>query len=121
MRHHPYKRMDRVNELIREEISDIILHRIKDPHLGFVTVTRADVSPDLNEAKVYVSILGEEPEVKQSMNILNKAAPFIRNEVGKRIRLKYIPKVIFKFDPSIEYSVHISQMLESLKKTEEGV
>ncbi|MEW5768386.1 MAG: 30S ribosome-binding factor RbfA [bacterium] len=120
MRHYSYDRMDRVNELIKEEVSDIILHRLKDPRLGFVTVTRAIVSPDLHEARVYVSILGEESEVEESMKILIQAAPFVRSEVGRRIRLKYIPKVVFKFDPSIEYSAHISQVIESLKETGEA-
>ena len=115
----PYKRSQRVGDLLREEIADIIIHRIKDPRLGFITVTGAEVTDDLKIAFVYVSILKEE-ERKLSLDILNSAKSFIRAELSRRIRLRSIPTLEFKLDTSIEYGDRIEHLLGEIRRKSEG-
>ena len=112
---HPYKRSQRVRDLLREEVADIIMRRVKDPRLGFVTVTGVDITDDLKIAKVYVSILKEE-ERETALEILNAAASFVRAEVGKRIRMKSIPVLEFRIDESIAYGSRIDQLLKEIKE-----
>ncbi|MBI2877641.1 MAG: 30S ribosome-binding factor RbfA, partial [Candidatus Tectomicrobia bacterium] len=114
-----FKRTDRLNELVKKEICELILREIKDPRIGFVTLTRVVLSKDLRQAKVYVSIYGKEEEKKATYNGLRSAAGFIRGELGKRLNLRYTPEIDFILDPSIEYGSHISQLLDSLKQGEE--
>jgi len=115
----PYKRSQRVGDLLREEIADIIIHRIKDPRLGFITVTGAEVTDDLKIAFVYVSILKEE-ERKLSLDVLNSAKSFIRAELSRRIRLRSIPTLEFKLDTSIEYGDRIEHLLGEIRRKSEG-
>ena len=115
----PYKRSQRVGDLLREEIADIIIHKIKDPRLGFITVTGAEVTDDLKIAFVYVSILKEE-ERKLSLEILNSAKSFIRAELSRRIRLRSIPTLEFKLDASIEYGDRIEHLLGEIRRKSEG-
>ncbi|HCC68426.1 MAG TPA: 30S ribosome-binding factor RbfA [Nitrospiraceae bacterium] len=116
---HPYKRSARVGDLIREEIADIIMHRLKDPRIGFITVTGADVSDDLRHAKVYVSIL-EDAKREETLQILISSARFIRGELGRRIKMKILPELIFKLDNSIEYGAKIDRILKEIKERDEG-
>lgn len=111
---HPYKRSARVKDLIREEVADIIMHKLKDPRLGFVTVTDAQVSDDLRHARIYMSVFEEEKK-EASLKVLNSSARFIRNELGKRIKIKFIPDLTFKLDESITYGAKIDQLLEDIK------
>lgn len=114
---HPYKRSARVKDLIREEVADIIMHKLKDPRLGFVTVTDAQVSDDLRHARIYMSVFEEEKK-EASLKVLNSSARFIRNELGKRIKIKFIPDLTFKLDESITYGAKIDQLLEDVKPEE---
>lgn len=111
---HPYKRSERVGDLIREEIAKIIMHDLNNPRIGFVTVTGVDVSNDLRHAKVYVSIL-EETKQDETIKILNSSAKFIRGELSTKIRMKFIPELIFKLDESIEYGAKIDRILNEIK------
>ncbi len=111
---HPYKRSVRVGDLIREEIADIIMHRLKDPRLGFVTVTGAKVSDDLRHATVYVSVF-EDIRRDETLKVLTSSASFIRSELGKRVKMKFIPKLFFKIDESIEYGRKIDRILDGIK------
>jgi len=111
---HPYKRSDRVGDLIREEVAKIIMHNLNDPRIGFVTVTGVDVSNDLRHAKVYVSIL-EETKQDETIKTLNSSAKFIRGELGTKIRMKFIPELIFKLDESIGYGAKIDRILNEIK------
>lgn len=112
----PFKRSERVGELMLEEISTLLLREIKDPRIGFVTLTRVQVSDDLRYAKVFVSILGTlEQEQSQTLQGLQSAAKFMRRELGRRLRLKYVPELTFHLDKSIEYGVHIAKVLEEIK------
>lgn len=112
---HPYKRSQRVGDLLREEIADIIIRKVKDPRLGFVTVTGVDITEDLKTAKVYVSILKEE-EREIALTVLNAAKSFIRFEVAKRVRMKSIPSLEFRIDESIEYGSRIDKLLKDIKE-----
>jgi ribosome-binding factor A len=114
----PYKRSQRVSDLLREEIADIIIFRLKDPRIGFLTVTGVDVTDDLKIAVVYVSILKEE-EKQSTIDILNAAKSFIRAELSKRLKMKFIPTVDFRLDASIEYGNRIEQLLGEIKKKDE--
>ncbi|TNF55569.1 30S ribosome-binding factor RbfA [bacterium] len=116
---HPYKRSARVKDLIREEVADIIMHKLKDPRLGFVTVTDAQVSDDLRHARIYMSVFEEEKK-DASLKVLNSSARFIRNELGKRIKIKFIPDLTFKLDESITYGAKIDQLLEDIKPGEDS-
>jgi ribosome-binding factor A len=114
-------RADQVGEQVREEIMSIIRRELKDPRIGFVSITSVRMSPDLRQARVRVSVLGD-PEAKAgSMKGLESAKGLIRHELGRRLQnLKFSPDLRFELDPSIEYSVHISQLLkEVLPKPEE--
>lgn len=115
----PYKRSQRVGDLLREEVADIIFHKLKDPRLGFVTVTGADLTDDLKIAVVYVSVLREE-EKKPTVEILNSAKSFVRSELRKRLKMKFIPTVEFKLDPSVEYGSKIDKLLDEIKKKDES-
>ncbi len=114
---HPYKRSKRVGDLFREEIADIIMHRVKDPRVGFITVTSVKVSEDLSYARVFVSVLKKE-ETEETLRVLNSASGFIRSEVGKRVRIKRLPRFEFFEDETIEYGARIDSLLKKLKEEE---
>jgi ribosome-binding factor A len=113
----PYKRSQRVGDLLREEIADIVIHRLKDPRIGFVTITGVDVTDDIKIAKIYASILRDEDK-KTTLEILNSAKSFIRFELSKRLRMKSIPSIEFRLDTSIEYGNKIDKLLKKIE--EEG-
>lgn len=115
---HPYKRSQRLGNLLKEEVADIILNKIKDPRLGFITVTDIKLTDDLRIAKVFFSVLKEE-EREISLKILNEARGFVRNEIAKRLRIKIIPTFEFVFDESIERGFRIDKLLREIKKTSE--
>ncbi len=116
---HPYKRSARVSDLIRRETADIIMHRLKDPRLGFITVTEAEVSDDLRHARVYISVF-EDAKKEETLKILSSSAKFIRNELGKRIKMKFIPSLAFKLDSSIEYGSKIEKIFDGLRPAKDG-
>jgi len=115
----PYKRSQRVGDLIREEIADIIMYKLKDPRLGFVTVTGAEMTADLKLARIFVSILKEEDR-EVSLEILNGAKPFIRSILTRRLKMKFIPAIEFRLDPSIDYGFRIDRLLREIKGGHEG-
>lgn len=114
----PYKRSKRVGDLLREVIADIIMRRLKDPRLGFLTVTGVELTEDLKTASVYVSILKEE-ERESTLQILNAAQGFIRQEVAKEVKLKFIPVFHFVLDTSAEYGARIDRLLKEIKSSDE--
>jgi ribosome-binding factor A len=113
------QRLQRVAEVLRYEISELVRLKIRDPRLGFVTITNVEVSPDLRHAKVFVSSLGTPEEALKSIKILSRAAGFIRSELFKRVHLRLIPELSFRIDRSIEHSIRISQVLRELKDESE--
>jgi len=115
----PYKRSQRVGDLVREEIADIIMYKLKDPRIGFITVTGVDMSPDLKSAKVFVSILKED-ERELVLEILNSSKNFFRSLLSKRLKMKVIPNVEFRLDTSIEYGFKIDKLLKEIKDHDES-
>ncbi|WMT39157.1 30S ribosome-binding factor RbfA [Paenibacillus sp. D2_2] len=111
-------RTGRVGEEIKKELSVMIQRELKDPRIGFVTVTGVDVTSDLSQAKVYLSVFGDEEQKKGTLKALDKATGFLRTEIGKRIRLRHTPELIFKIDESIAYGSHIEKLLGEI--SEEG-
>lgn len=114
------KRSERVADLIQREISDLLMRSIKDPRIGFVTVTRVSVSDDCRMAKVYYSVVGTSEEKEASLKGLESAKGFIRRELGRRVTLRYTPELFFQFDPSIEYAIHIEEVLRGLRPKGNG-
>ena len=112
-------RMERVQELMKQELSKIILQDLKDPRIGFVTVTAVDVSSDLRNAKVYVSLMGSEQQIADSWRGLQSSRGFLRREIGHRVRLRYTPELTLELDKSVDYGVHIQELLQQIKKDEE--
>jgi ribosome-binding factor A len=108
------KRAERVADLIHKEISEMLVRSIKDPRIGFVTITRVTVSDDIRLAKVYFSVTGDQEERERSMTGLNSARGYVRKELGRRMRLKHTPDITFHFDPSIEYAIHIAEVIHQL-------
>jgi ribosome-binding factor A len=115
----PYKRSQRVRDLLREEIADIVIHKLKDPRIGFVTITGVDITDDLKNAIAYLSVLKEE-EKSLTLEILNAAKSFIRSELSKRVRLKTMPSLEFRLDTSIEYGSRIDKLLDEIRRKSEG-
>jgi len=110
------KRSDRVADSIRKEISEMLVKTIKDPRIGFITITRVTVSEDCRLAKVYYSVVGTPEQKRQSMEGLNSARGYIRRELGHRMKLKYTPELVFQFDPSIEYAIHMGELIHHLQE-----
>lgn len=111
-------RVGRVGEQIKKEISQLIQYEVKDPRIGFVTVTGVEVTGDLSQAKIYISILGNEEELQNTLVALEKAKGFLRSEIGKRIRLRHTPELIFKLDESIAYGSKIEKLLKNIQEPE---
>ena len=109
-------RSNRVAEQMKKELGEIIGRKIKDPRVGFITVTGVDVTGDLQQATIYITSLGNEREREETLKALEKAAGFIRSEIGSRIRLRRTPELFFEFDSSIEYGNQIDSLLRNLHK-----
>ncbi len=107
-------RVSRVGEQVKKELSLILQTEFKDPRLGFITVTGVDVTNDLSQATVYLSVLGSEEQREDTLLALAKGKGFLRTELGRRIRFRHIPELIFKFDSSIEYGNRIDRLLNDL-------
>ena len=104
-------RIEKLQELIKQEMSKMLLTDLKDPRIGFVTVTDVEMTGDLREAKIYVSVMGGAEQVKSSLEGLNSALGFVRREIGQRIRLRFTPEISFALDTSLDYGDHIQKLL----------
>ena len=109
------ERTDRLATQLQQEIANILLKELKDPSLGFVTITRAEVTKDLSHAKIYYSCLGSEPERQQSQETLDRSARFIYGLIKKRFHLKVIPQLHFHYDPSIEGTIALEETFDRIK------
>lgn len=109
-------RIDRVAGAIKREVSLIIHDELKDPRLGFITITRVELSADLRFAKIFYSVLGKEEEHKKTKEALDSGLGFIRRLIAQRINLRFAPEIVFKEDRSVEYSVRIEEVLNELKE-----
>ncbi len=114
------KRPERVADLLQREVADILLRRVKDPRVSIVTVTAIEVSRDLQNAAVYFCLTGtsDPAALETASEGLNKARGFIRQELGKRLRLRYIPHLVFRYDSSLDYGQRIERLLKELQDHE---
>lgn len=108
-------RAERVGEQMKKEIMDIVNNKVKDPRVGFITITDVDLTNDLSQAKVYLTVLGSE-KVNDTFKALDKAKGFIKSELGSRMRLRIVPELFFEYDESIEYGNKIEKMIQDLHK-----
>ena len=114
-------RPDRVGDQIREALSDLLTRGVvHDPGIGFITLTRVKVSPDLQLARVYYSSLGDPAARKETAKALERATPFLRRQIGGRLRLRRVPEIEFRFDESIQHQDRIEQILRDLHEEEEN-
>ncbi|KIL39205.1 ribosome-binding factor A [Gordoniibacillus kamchatkensis] len=111
-------RQSRVGEQIKKELSQLIQKELKDPRIGFLTITGVDVTGDLSQAKVYLSVLGTDEQKQDTLKALAKANGFLRTEIGKRIRLRKVPELLFKTDASVDYGSRIDHLLHQLHREE---
>ncbi len=108
-------RIERVNNLIRREISDLLQRHVKDPRLGeFIAVTEVRTSPDLRYAKVFVSSISSEEEKQKTLSVLTAASGFLRRELAKNLRLRRIPQLSFSWDDSIERGDHLMRLIDQV-------
>lgn len=114
-----FKRSQRIQELILEEISKLVQSGLKDPRIGFTTITKVEVTDNLKVAKVFVSVMGSEKEKNETLDGLNSAKGFIRNTMGKNLYLKYLPELVFRRDDNADHVEKISRILNELH-TESG-
>ncbi|MEG0380268.1 MAG: 30S ribosome-binding factor RbfA [Kurthia sp.] len=111
-------RANRVAEQMKKELGDIIGRKLKDPRVGFITVTDVEVTGDLQQATIYITSLGTEREKQDTLKGLEKAKGFIRSEISKRIRLRITPELFFEFDASAEYGNRIDDLLRKLHESD---
>lgn len=113
-------RKDKVAEGIRREVSLIVQEELHDPRLGFTTITRAEVTPDLRFARIFFSVYGDQEQWKKTQEGLEHASGFIRRMLGERLGLRFVPEIVFKSDHSSEYSILIEQQLQEIKAEKEN-
>src|SRR5512144_109414 len=111
-----FKRSERVSDQMKHEIADILMRKIKDPRIGFVTVTDVEVADDLRNAKVFVSVYGGDRDKEESLKGLKSATAFIRLELGRRMRMRFIPELLFRFDATVERGAHIMELLREIEE-----
>lgn len=112
-------RIKRVNEQLKRELSRILLGEVKDPRVSGVTVTRVSTAPDLTLARVFVQLVGDDAERKETLTGLGAATPFIRTTLGQRVDLRRVPELRFELDRSLEHALRIERLLEEAATGEE--
>lgn len=111
-------RQEKLGEQIAIEVSDLLRTRIKDPRVGFASITRVEVSGDLRHAKIFVSVMGEEEQKKATIEALRHAAGFIRRELASRLTVRFMPEIVFKLDNSIEQGARILSLIREMEQQE---
>src|SRR5262245_63590662 len=112
-------RPDRVGDLIRQELSEMLTRgAVHDPGIGFITLTRVDMSPDLQLARVYYTSLGDPKARRETAKALERATPFLRRQIGARVQLRRVPELTFRFDESVARQDRIEQILRELHEEE---
>lgn len=114
-----HHRVSRLNEQLRREITDVIRHGVRDPRIGMVTVTDVSTTTDLEHARVFVTMLGDAEALEATLAGLRAAAPFIRGELGRRLRIRHTPELRFEVDTSLEHARRIEELLRTVRPTEE--
>jgi ribosome-binding factor A len=113
------KRSEKVADLIQREVSEMLVKSVKDPRIGFVTITKVTVSEDCRFAKIYFSVAGTVAEKENSEKGLDSAKGYVRKELGRRLQLRYTPEIVFQFDPSIEYAIHMEEVIRNIHRGED--
>jgi ribosome-binding factor A len=113
-------RPERVADQIRAEVSGMIARDLRDPGIGFITITKVQVSPDLQHARVYYTSLGDPAARRNTGRALERASPFMRRQIGQRLRLRRTPELDFVFDESIEHQDRVEQLLQELREEHQG-
>jgi ribosome-binding factor A len=108
-------RRERVAEEMREQIAQLVARQLKDPRIGFVTVTRVEVTADFAHAKVFVSVLGDEKQRRDSLAGLERAAGFVRREVGRRMRMRVLPEIHFVYDKGVDATDRVARLLDEVR------
>ncbi len=111
-------RQARLGEQIAMEVSDLLRTRVKDPRVGFASITRVEVSGDLRYAKIFVSVMGENEEKKGTIEALSHATGFIRHELAARLTIRFMPEISFKLDHSIEQGAHVLGLIREMEEEE---
>lgn len=114
------KRSDKVAEEIHKIISELLIKGLKDPRIGFLTITGVKVTPDLRQATVYFTVHGDDAAKKNSEAGLNSAKGFIRKEIGQALKLRFTPEITFKYDTSLDYGQHIESILKEIGAQDDG-
>ena len=112
------QRTDRIDQLLRQEIGEILARDIQDPRIGFVTITDVETAPDLSTARVWVSVIGQPEERERTMKALQRALPFVRHELGSRIRLRRIPELHLRTDDTAQRGTRVLRLLAELEAGE---
>lgn len=115
-----FKRADRIASLLKEEISQLFITELRDPKLGFVTITKVRVSDDLRNAKVYYSVMGNEKIRNEAQETIKKASKYIKGEIGHRVNLRYVPEISFFYDDSLDYADRIQNIINRLNSPQAG-
>ncbi len=113
-------RSERVEGQLKKEISKILQEDLKDPRVGFVTITRIDLTGDLRYARIYFSIMGDDKAKEEGLKGLKSAIGFIRKLIAERMNLRYVPELYFKLDNSLEYSIGLEKTFERIKNEHKG-
>jgi ribosome-binding factor A len=112
-------RPDRVADQIRGELAQLLAREVHDPGIGFVTLTRVQVSPDIQQARVFYTVLGDEAARKNSARALDRASAFLRRQIGARLRLKRVPELKFQYDEAVAGQDRIEQLLNEIHATDQ--
>ena len=109
------RRTERLGQEVREEVAQMIAGELKDPRIGFVTVTRVTVTPDLRQARIFVGVLGAERQRAATLTGLRQASGFLRRALGQRLRLRHTPELTFQYDEGLEASDRVARLLEEVR------
>jgi len=112
------KRSEKVAEAIHEIVSGLLIKSVKDPRIGFTTITGVKLTDDLHLATIYFTVIGTESEKSAAEQGLNSARGFLRKEIGKSLRMRYVPDIVFRYDVSFDYGRRIDTLLDTIKSAE---
>lgn len=108
------KRLDKINAFIRANVSEIIRCKVSDPRIGFISITDVETTPDISQSRIFVSVLGDETQKKDTMAGLKSATHYIRGELGNRLSLRVIPEIVFKLDDSLERGARVLGIMKKI-------
>ncbi len=114
----PGNRRERIARVIREEASRVIIHELADPRIGFVTVTRVKVTGDLQSARIFVSVLGDEADRARTMKALARASMVVRRAIAPRLKTRLLPSISIEFDESLEEALHVEDLIRDARATD---